>query len=221
VHTAMHPRMYQFIHPHTYILVCIHTNIYIHSHTNTCTRTREKKTPTTGWDREPVPYEEMVRIENAARMKAEEFATRNIHIAKFNHQREHNSKQVLVWGSNCCGELGVGNDVDQPSPVTCPAFRQHTNWYGKVKNVYANAAGYHTFISLDTEPKECLAFGYNRFGQLGLGLLPLGEENYPEEVDLDSVTQEEDEAMTAVRVCLFIACFFLVRALAFCFLVQM
>lgn len=147
---------------------------------------------------EPPPFEAMIEIEAIGRLKEAAFAKRNVHLVKYESQRTHNAQQVIVWGANECGQLGVGNDVDQPNPLSCPHFRQHSPWYGRIEGIYAG--GFHTFVHL-SNPPETLAFGYNRMGQLGLGLMPRGEDALPDEVDPDNCTQEEEMMAEKVRTC--------------------
>jgi alpha-tubulin suppressor-like RCC1 family protein len=84
-------------------------------------------------------------------------------MAKGDAQKLHNARQMLAWGGNTCGQLGVGNDVDQPYPLSIPSFRQSSKWHGRIVDAWVGA--WHSFVHL-SEPNELVAFGYNRCASL-------------------------------------------------------
>eukprot|EP00798_Chlamydomonas_sp_ICE-L_P021651 gene21651-28664_t len=74
------------------------------------------------------------------------------------------NSQLKCWGSNIAGELGLGSTASRVYAVgDLPSIDLGTN-----RTATAIAAGmYHTCAILDTGALKC--WGFNKFGQLGLG----------------------------------------------------
>jgi alpha-tubulin suppressor-like RCC1 family protein len=67
---------------------------------------------------------------------------------------------VYVWGSNYRGQIGCGDDFDKPMPTKVKAFDEV-----KIKMI---SCGYTHSMAL-TENGYVYSWGYNEFGQLGIG----------------------------------------------------
>ncbi len=65
-------------------------------------------------------------------------------------------KLSMVWGSNSDGQLGIGNTIDQHSPVPIGM-----DWLSV-------ACGAHRTLAI-REDGKLFAWGRNGYGQLGLG----------------------------------------------------
>ena len=82
------------------------------------------------------------------------------------------------WGNNEDGQLGIGSDMEnQASPVKVTGV-------SNVEDIYCGTSG-STFVK--TKTGEVYAFGYNRYGQLGIGIK--GDQQTP--VKLNSLTNIE------------------------------
>ena len=70
-----------------------------------------------------------------------------------------NSKgEVYAWGSNSCGELGIGNTEDQDTPVKIEGLTNVEEIYTVDNSSYAKTAKGETY-----------AWGNNEYGELGIG----------------------------------------------------
>lgn len=84
---------------------------------------------------------------------------------------------LYVWGGNMCNQLAVESLGDQPWVTSSRFFRPGTVYHSRIERIYAG--GFHTICTLRATSQESMttvAFGYNRFGQLGVGAMPHGDD---------------------------------------------
>jgi len=158
-------------------------------------------------------YRKGIEIEYLARRKAAAIRMRNVHYStqgkaarqgreESSYFHEADLKQqrrrvdahecaglLYTWGGNMCNQLAIDNTVDQPWVTRSPFFRPGKPLHGRISHVYAG--GFHSVCTL-REPATVVAFGYNRFGQLGVGSMPHGTWSEGGSWDkLDTCTPEE------------------------------
>ena len=67
---------------------------------------------------------------------------------------------VFSWGDNDCGQLGIGNEIDQSSP-------QHILFFKNPEEIISLSCGFNFCICICTN--GVFSWGGNGFGQLGIG----------------------------------------------------
>ena len=85
-------------------------------------------------------------------------AERFMLVAGWGHTMVMVNNQLLTWGYNGHGQLGIGNTNQQLQPVKVAMD----------KSFVAIAAGFHHSLAL-SDTGELLTWGYNDHGQLGIG----------------------------------------------------
>lgn len=140
-------------------------------------------------------YRQGVEIEYCARRKATALRMRNIHVSKEGRASRESmdampyfnesdckrprrlvdgaecARMLYVWGGNMCNQLAIDNLVDQAWVTRSPLFRPGGPLHGRIDRIFAG--GFHSVCVLKN-PVTTVAFGYNRFGQLGVGPMPNG-----------------------------------------------
>jgi len=82
-------------------------------------------------------------------------------------QNAQGQSQVYAWGANWGGQLGLGHDNDVSCPTLLPFPDSLAHW--TLNNMVAGGASTFAIFQNAQGQKQVYAWGYNRFGQLGLG----------------------------------------------------
>jgi len=82
-------------------------------------------------------------------------------------QNAQGQKQVYAWGDNRFGQLGLGHNNDVSCPTLLPFPDSLAHW--TLNNMVAGGASTFAIFQNAQGQKQVYAWGYNRFGQLGLG----------------------------------------------------
>jgi len=82
-------------------------------------------------------------------------------------QNAQGQSQVYAWGANRFGELGLGHNNDVNNPSLLPFPDSLANW--TLNNIVASGIGTFAIFQNAQGQSQVYAWGYNKFGELGLG----------------------------------------------------
>ena len=91
-------------------------------------------------------------------------SSKNSTFAIFQNQGQ---SQVYAWGANRSGQLGLGHYNDMKRPSLLPFPDSLANW--TLNNIVSRGTSTFAIFQNAEGQKQVYAWGYNKFGQLGLG----------------------------------------------------